>query len=161
MWRTCVRRCPTGALRFEQVGGPAEKVPSHNTITVWSDGPLVVRGDLRIGADDAAPEIRAALCRCGLSEYKPYCDGSHKDRFQDAGQLGKIDLASVLVGEGQALKIRAAPNGPLLLDGSFELRSAEGVERTSGRKAALCRCGQSANKPFCDGAHKAAGFEAE
>ena len=158
-----VRRCPTGALHFEKAGGPAEKAQSHNTITVSSDGPLVVRGDLRVAArDDALPETRAAFCRCGLSEFKPYCDGSHKDRFQDAGELGKIDLASVLDDEtGQALQIKAAPNGPLLVDGSFELRSAEGVERTSGRKAALCRCGQSANKPFCDGAHKAAGFEAD
>ena len=158
-----VRRCPTGALHFERAGGPSEAPPSHNMITVSSDGPLVVRGDLHIGAEGAAaPEVRAAFCRCGLSEYKPYCDGSHKDRFQDAGELGKIDLTPVLDDPtGQPLQVKPAPNGPLLLDGTFELRGAEGVERTTGRKAALCRCGQSANKPFCDGSHKAAGFEAD
>ena len=55
---------------------------------------MILRGDLRIGAaDDATRETGAALCRCGLSEYKPFCDGSHQDHFEDAGQLGKIDLA--------------------------------------------------------------------
>ena len=157
-----VRHCPTGALHFERAGSPNESPQRHNTITVSSEGPLILRGDLRIGAaDDATPETRAALSRCGLSEYKPFCDGSHRDHFEDAGRLGKIDLAPATDAEApQTLQIRPVPNGPLLLDGCFELRGAEGVERATASRAALCRCGQSANKPFCDGSHRAAGFEA-
>ena len=52
-------------------------------------------------------------------------------------------------------------NGPLLLNGNFEIVSAGGRTTWRGTKAALCRCGASKNKPFCDGAHKAAGFEAD
>ncbi len=158
-----VRRCPTGALRFERAGGPDERPPSQTSINVSSDGPLILRGDLRIVAGgERVSEIRAALCRCGLSEYKPYCDGSHKERFRDSGQLGKLNLNPPSdVAPAATLQVTTAPNGPLLLDGPFELRGSEGVERAPGMKAALCRCGQSANKPFCDGSHKSAGFEAD
>lgn len=52
-------------------------------------------------------------------------------------------------------------NGPLRVSGSFALKDAQGQEfDLTGRPAiSLCRCGASANKPFCDGAHKGAGFE--
>lgn len=56
--------------------------------------------------------------------------------------------------------IRAYPNGPLLVRGAFELLDADG--RAYGRTratVALCRCGRSRTKPFCDGTHKAAGFQ--
>ena len=43
----------------------------------------------------------------------------------------------------------------------MELRDASGETVATGRKGALCRCGASANKPFCDGSHVAIGFEAE
>ncbi len=59
--------------------------------------------------------------------------------------------------------IRVRDHGPLLIEGTVTLRDAEGNQfPTSADKPtiALCRCGASANKPFCDGAHKAAGFEA-
>ncbi|TYB65281.1 CDGSH iron-sulfur domain-containing protein [Nonomuraea sp. PA05] len=52
-------------------------------------------------------------------------------------------------------------DGPLLVRGPFELVTQDGVPIPAGRATvALCRCGLSAAKPFCDGSHKAAGFRA-
>jgi CDGSH-type Zn-finger protein len=52
------------------------------TITPYRDGPLLVRGPVRLlGADGAAIECDRdpiALCRCGRSRLKPFCDGTHK-----------------------------------------------------------------------------------
>jgi CDGSH-type Zn-finger protein len=64
-----------------------------------------------------------------------------------------------VTGERPAASITACPDGPLLVRGNFELVSAAGdaVPRPR-RTVALCRCGYSALKPFCDGSHKAAGF---
>jgi len=55
---------------------------SPASITPYPDGPLIVRGDFEIvGADGAViPNGRrtVALCRCGVSSIKPFCDGTHK-----------------------------------------------------------------------------------
>ncbi|WP_026372786.1 CDGSH iron-sulfur domain-containing protein [Agrococcus lahaulensis] len=61
-----------------------------------------------------------------------------------------------------ASEIVACVDGPLLVRGDFELVSSTGepVERTR-RTVALCRCGASAIKPFCDGTHKLVGFRTE
>lgn len=52
------------------------------TVTAYPDGPLLVRGDIDLRASDgsAIPRTRrtVALCRCGLSTIKPFCDGTHK-----------------------------------------------------------------------------------
>ncbi len=58
-------------------------------------------------------------------------------------------------------KITVASSGPLRVEGDFEIVDMQGKNYgLAGRTAlALCRCGFSANKPFCDGAHKAAGFQ--
>jgi CDGSH-type Zn-finger protein len=67
------------------------------------------------------------------------------------------------------VKITVRPNGPYLVDdpdGLVELVDKDGVpyprpERPAGKPAlALCRCGASINKPFCDGAHSRIGFQA-
>jgi CDGSH iron-sulfur domain-containing protein 3 len=53
------------------------------------------------------------------------------------------------------------PNGPLVIEGPFTLADAEGnlFSLTTGKPViALCRCGQSSKKPFCDGTHKTCGF---
>lgn len=55
-------------------------------------------------------------------------------------------------------EVRASANGPLLVSGGVRVLDAEGEVLYEGEKAALCRCGGSANKPFCDGSHKANGF---
>ena len=61
------------------------------------------------------------------------------------------------------VKIRIRDNGPLLVEGPFSLLDAEGNAfplDPSKPAFALCRCGASARKPFCDGAHKTCGFAA-
>jgi CDGSH-type Zn-finger protein len=57
--------------------------------------------------------------------------------------------------------IKIMNNGPLYVEGPFKLVTQSGKEvSVEGGKAALCRCGASNNKPFCDGTHKAADFTA-
>ena len=51
-------------------------------------------------------------------------------------------------------------NGPLLVQGSIEVKDQEGnVIATKGEISAFCRCGQSSTKPFCDGTHGTCGFD--
>ena len=76
-----VRKCPTGALRYTSAGAP-EPAPEHTTMIPIHDGPLFVRGDLRVVDPESggviAEETRLALCRCGRSENQPFCDNSHR-----------------------------------------------------------------------------------
>ena len=58
-------------------------------------------------------------------------------------------------------KITALDNGPYLVKGPVQLLDAEGNEfRTERATVALCRCGRSMTKPFCDGTHSKVGFRA-
>lgn len=58
------------------------------------------------------------------------------------------------------IEITAFENGPYVIKGSATYVDEEGNEQTTpGKSFALCRCGQSANKPFCDGAHRECKFE--
>jgi len=53
-------------------------------------------------------------------------------------------------------------DGPYLVRGPFSLRDQEGNEIDAKRRVvALCRCGRSRIRPFCDGTHKAIGFQAD
>ncbi|HLC14365.1 MAG TPA: CDGSH iron-sulfur domain-containing protein [Chthoniobacterales bacterium] len=59
-----------------------------------------------------------------------------------------------------ATKITINSNGSIRVEGDFEILDLEGrAFGLAGRTAiGLCRCGHSANKPFCDGSHKTSGF---
>ncbi len=59
------------------------------------------------------------------------------------------------------VKITVRPNGPLRVEGPVKLLDVNGGEwDLTGKPAiSLCRCGHSANKPFCDGSHARVGFE--
>jgi len=82
-----IRTCPTGALRYDGTGVPAEVPDEPTTVEIRPNGPLFVRGSLRVvnargEVLDTSP--RAAFCRCGASENKPFCDNSHRlIRFRD------------------------------------------------------------------------------
>lgn len=55
--------------------------------------------------------------------------------------------------------IEATANGPLLVHGSISIKDRHGVITKKEKTTALCRCGGSANKPYCDGTHKQIHFE--
>lgn len=80
-----VAGCPSGALRAtRRDGGDAEALApqAQLDVQVARDGPLFVRGALELVDADGAPlareETRVALCRCGQSQRKPFCDNSHR-----------------------------------------------------------------------------------
>jgi CDGSH-type Zn-finger protein len=62
-----------------------------------------------------------------------------------------------------ATKVTVLNNGPLRIEGDFEIVDVQGRPYgLAGRKAiTLCRCGQSQNKPFCDASHKQCAFESQ
>lgn len=77
--RRVIDMCPSGALSY-RVAGQTEQRSGEVSIEVTPNGPVLVKGSVRlkIGDGEEQPEQRViALCRCGASEKKPYCDGSH------------------------------------------------------------------------------------
>ncbi len=197
------------------------------------NGPLVVKNcsELRL-ADGSAAEAKPvmALCRCGASSNKPFCDGSHneigfesapadvsdKDRVRayeggevtvyynpllcsHAGECGRLaarvfnpqqrpwiqpdngtkdEILAVmqacpsgalrysetggeaeLVADG-AVSITIEKNGPYRVR-NMPVEADYRAEGQSDRKYVLCRCGKSANKPYCDGTHSDEGWSDE
>ena len=81
---------------------------------------------------------------------------------EPVGVSGSADcpMPRMSVGHGVDPVIIACPNGPLLIRGSVGLRTAEGEVIPQLRATiALCRCGVSSIKPFCDGTHKLVNFQ--
>jgi uncharacterized Fe-S cluster protein YjdI len=88
-----------------------------------------------------ADEVEAAVARCP--------SGALRTR-----RIGTPAAAA----QQQPPEVCATENGPLLVSGGVRIVDAEGAVLYEGEKAALCRCGGSANKPFCDGTHAKNGF---
>lgn len=57
-----------------------------------------------------------------------------------------------------AVLIEVSPNGPLMVHGRITVKDAAGNEVEKSQTTAFCRCGQSQNKPYCDGSHARVGF---
>jgi CDGSH-type Zn-finger protein len=85
-----------------------------------------------------------------------------------AGQDGSVsclpdlpDDVDATADPGPGATITPYRDGPLIVRGNFRLTDQDGAEIDPGRDTiALCRCGKSGIKPFCDGAHKRSGFSA-
>ena len=158
-----IDHCPSGALQYSRHdGGPQEQIPAQNIIIVMDSAEYQIRGNIvlqTMSGDFIADEYRLTLCRCGESNNKPFCDNSHrKARFVAVSEVLDNRAETVELAPTGQLQIMTSVNGPLLLQGNFEIRDESNKQLFRGRKAALCRCGHSANKPFCDGTHKGAGF---
>jgi CDGSH-type Zn-finger protein len=220
--------------------------PARPTITVTTDGPYMVANELpvirsRIVESEHGEPMTwqttshvdtgavVALCRCGASARKPFCDGTHTtigfdgaeaapdgtyderadvypatgmvmrddrnmcvhagfcgNRVTDVWQLAVGDATDDSITRTQlidmilkcpsgALTFRLEPDGsdvepelrsevavvddgPLLLTGGVAVVGATGERYEVRNRETLCRCGVSAIKPFCDGAHRGAGF---
>ena len=159
-----VLRCPTGALHYERTdGGEQEPVPETNSVRVTKLGPTHLRGRIEV-LDEAGQVIlrdtRVAICRCGRSSTKPLCDNTHSAiGFRDAAEVRDPSAVKDPGAPDATLRVKPLANGPIELTGPFTLRGTGAGPTLTGTRATLCRCGESANKPFCDGSHERAGFQ--
>ena len=224
--------------------------PSGKTrkIAVTTDGPYLVTGEVPLHRETAVPNEEGdplewrqgeelqhgedyALCRCGQSRNKPYCDGTHSQggfdgtetcdrgkyrekcrtvagpeleltdaeeycaeaRFchpeggtwhlvrhsedRDRMELAIAQACNCPSGrltvwkDGEPIEPELEPSigvmedpgagvgGPLRVKGGIEIESADGTPYETRNRVTLCRCGQSKNKPLCDGSHIRAGFK--
>ena len=128
--------CPSGAIVYRRKdGGPAEQAPVVNLVRVRENGPLAFHGELAVAGEAM---LRATLCRCGASQNKPYCDGSHTAiAFAATGEPAAKDTPALAVRNGP-VTITPQPNGSLKVEGNLEIVSGTGrtIERTS--RAFLC-----------------------
>jgi CDGSH-type Zn-finger protein/uncharacterized Fe-S cluster protein YjdI len=155
-----VMQCPTGALHLTRGGADPEPTPEENRIALFPNGPLLVKGDVRVVSatgEVLLEDTRVALCRCGRSGNKPLCDGSHDpsdgEGFVDDGSIGENCLSSREdPGDTGPLTVRVLDGGPLKIDGPVTIEGTDD-QTCTGTTGALCRCGASGSKPFCDGSH--------
>ncbi len=153
-----IRTCPSGALSFApKDGSPEERPPGINRLSVLENGPNAFHGNLRVAGQ---AETRATICRCGKTRNPPFCDYSHvKAGFEATGEPPASGKDAPGEDPGAELELIGHENGPLEARGPLEITSGTGKRLHRGTRAFLCRCGQSGNKPFCDGSHKTAGLE--
>ena len=152
-------KCPTGALHYQRRDGAQEEVvPTENVIVVAENGPLYIHGNIELRDPDGTllvEDTRLALCRCGFSAIEPFCDGQHK--FRGLWSKGTFEGDNTIIEKSdetpEKLMVTIVPNGPFMISGPMIIENGLGSIKYQGRQAALCRCGQSKNKPFCDGAH--------
>jgi CDGSH-type Zn-finger protein len=134
------------------------EIPNEALIT--AGGPIQITGNITLVNEDGS--IRYAnhltLCRCGSSQAKPECSGAHLDReFLHPGKFSAVsDVASS--SRPSKITISLIKDGPVTFRGRLRMHNQFGQECTKMR-GSLCRCGQSANKPFCDGSHERTGFK--
>jgi len=152
--------CPSGAIRFRRKdGGAEEEAPPVNVARLRENGPYAFHAEIKLGEFDVG--LRATLCRCGASQRKPFCDGSHRTiDFKASGEPDSRQSQPLSVRNGP-LTIEPQKNGPLQVSGNLEI--CTGTGRTVDRvgRARLCRCGHSSTKPFCDNTHLKVGFQAD
>jgi CDGSH-type Zn-finger protein/uncharacterized Fe-S cluster protein YjdI len=155
--------CPSGAIRYERHdGGPPEAAPLVNQLRVRENGPYAVHAPIELALADGTQDdgFRATLCRCGQSQRKPWCDGSHANAGFTATGEPPTGAADPLAARDGPLAVTPLRDGPLQVEGNLEICAGTGRTVARVTEARLCRCGQSRNKPFCDLSHVAAGFVA-
>ena len=140
------------------------------SITISLNGPYLVNGGVPLTQEVITPvgghrEYRTArafphqetyaLCRCGQTSTPPFCDGSHVAAgfhgAETASRASFEERADIYPGPGVS--------GPLYVRGGIPLVGADGTEYELRNRYALCRCGASRNKPFCDAMHVTVGYE--
>jgi len=150
--------CPSGAITYERLdGGTGEQAPAVNVARVRENGPLAFHADAVVAGTKV---LRATVCRCGASQDKPWCDGSHVSAGFVATGEPPTQSSEPLNQRNGRLTVHPIMNGPLEVSGSLEICSGTGRTVNRTQKTYLCRCGGSSNKPYCDGTHKKIGFAA-
>jgi len=134
------------------------EVPNEALVT--NAGPLQLTGNITLVHEDGTVQYanHLTLCRCGGSGSKPICSGAHLEK--EFLNPGKISEASEIAASQRPSKITLScvKDGPITFRGRLRLHNQFSQECVKMR-GSLCRCGQSASKPFCDGSHARTGFK--
>mgnify|MGYP001816027018 FL=1 len=132
-----------------------------NLVKGLVDGPLLCTGQIEVinpFGELLQKGTEIALCRCGGSRNKPFCDGSHRDEEFECDGIFTGITTEPLEADGP-LQITEHAHAGLFVQGPMTILSSDGNFVTTRNEAALCRCGKSGNKPFCDITHKGCEFE--
>jgi len=145
---------------LEQRGN--KRVPKRldvaNELLVTSGGPLKMTGNITLIDEDGSVTHanNLSLCRCGASKSKPICDRQHLDiEFFDGGAVTQLS-DWMPVTRPQTVTVTCVKNGPLKFRGYLRIYNKKGQECIT-MNGALCRCGRSSKKPFCDNNQGCAG----
>lgn len=145
---------------LEQRGG--KRVPKRlevaNELLVTSGGPLKMTGNITLIHENGSitHANNLSLCRCGASKNKPFCDDQHLDiEFFDNGSITQLS-DWMAVSRPQTITVTCVKNGPLKFRGYLRIFNKKGQECIT-ISGALCRCGKSSKKPFCDNNQGCAG----
>lgn len=125
-----------------------------NELLITNGGPLKMTGNITLIAEDGSVTHanHLSLCRCGASKNKPICDDQHLEvEFFDNGTVQRVS-DWMPVNRPQTITVTCVENGPLKFRGYLRIYNKKGQECIT-MSGALCRCGKSSNKPFCD-SHK-------
>ena len=125
-----------------------------NELLVTNGGPLKMTGNITLIDEDGdvTHSNSLSLCRCGASNSKPLCDSQHLDvEFFDPGAVSQLS-DWMMVKRPQTITVTCVKNGPLKFRGYLRVYNKKGQECIT-MNGALCRCGKSSKKPFCDSKH--------
>ena len=125
-----------------------------NELLVTIGGPLKMTGNITMINEDGSltHSNSLSLCRCGASNNRPFCDDQHLEiEFFDSGAVTRIS-DWMPIKRPQTITISCVKDGPLKFLGYLRIYNKKGQECIT-MDGALCRCGKSSNKPFCDGKH--------
>ncbi len=157
-----VERCPSGALHYVRHTGSQEEIPATNTVQLQTNGPFYVRGDVEVVRPDGTMVIRdtrLALCRCGASQHKPFCDNSHRTtHFRAPATLAEPSTELTVLAQPGPLRITLRPNASLRFEGPHAIVDRDGQVVYQSERTKFCRCGGTASQPFCDHTHRQNGF---
>jgi len=130
-----------------------------NEVLVTNAGPLQITGNITLVNEDGNVQYanHLTLCRCGSSQSKPGCDGQHLEmEFLNSGKISEVSEIAASQRPSK-ITISCIKDGPITFRGRLRMHNQFGQECVKMR-GSLCRCGQSASKPFCDGSHSRVGF---
>jgi len=142
-----VHACPSGALAYslgeEVIVGEA----TEEKITIVKDGPYNVEAVVLTDNPNSTncSHSKYALCRCGFSRNKPFCDYAHAENSWKEGDGAPATA--------EAAPAQAPGDGPVIADNKPAM-----VNLTKGEEKYFCTCGRSAGQPFCDGSHAGTTF---
>ena len=131
-----------------------------NEVLVSNGGPLQITGNITLVHEDGRVQYanHLSLCRCGHSRSRPVCDDQHVDmEFLHSGKIFEVSEVAAS-SRPSKITISCIKDGPITFRGRMRLHNQFGQECVKMR-GSLCRCGQSASKPFCDGSHSRVGFK--